>query len=335
MNISTLKSRLSRISEVKVIDKDFELDGIIYNFMGLVRNADTLSAAVFSYSEELRELRDEIEMNGYPDNHENLTVREEKKLNERCDGKFIELSSVSVSGIEFKSFGSSRSLLNDDKHTALLIEFLKNGWQAEKISHINLDYCYLSLYKFEGEFSGIPELNYSDIKLSFRPLHYVSFEEMPIKLETGNCDKEITLSDGNRIYIRNVELKDMGAEFEALFSSEQFKERFSPKEIEVQRAKFIKDYREYCPEGKRLLIVEYEAPTEINAVIELKSCLDSLPVRKSSCMGFICKSDLKPIHGETAMKSHILDSFFDPDEKLFDAEIFSVNKHTKPKDMNI
>ncbi len=335
MNINTLKSRLDRISEVRVVDKDFELDGIIYNFIGFVRNADILSAAVFSYSEELRELRDEMEICGHPENHENLTVREEKKLNERCDGKFIELSSVSVDGIEFKSFGSSRSLLNDDKHTALLIEFLKNGWQAENIGHINLDYCYLSIYKFEGEFSEIPKLNYSDIKLSFRPMHYVSFEEKPIKLEAGNCDKEITLSDGNSIYIRNVELKDMEAEFESLFSNEQFKERFSAEEIEAQRTKFINDYREYCPEGKRLLIVEYEAPPETNAVIELKSCLDSLPVRKSSCMGFICKSDLKPIHGKTAMKSHVLDSFFDPDEKLFDAEIFSVGKHTKPDDMSI
>lgn len=340
MNISRLKKQLDNISEIKVIDKDFEVDGTIFNFMGFVRNGKKLSAAVLAYNEELRELREGEKIKALYDFDldeptRELTKREEAKLTHRFDDAYVNIQSIFVDKAEFTTECSHGSLLEQHGHTVLLTEFLRNGWQGEKFAHISFDYCFIHIYDFSNEYETIPELDYSEITLSFRPRNFMQFEEIPLRLQIGECDEEAGLSDGTKIYIRNLELKDMLADFITLYNSEQFKERFSPEEIQKQIDQFTKNFRDSCPEGKVLLAVEYEAPSDVTVAIELKSALDSPPPAGNSCMGFILRSDLIPIHDGMKLKTHVFYTPFDPDTASVEAEIFTMTKTVKPKDIII
>lgn len=340
MNINQLKKQLGNISQIKVIDKDFEVEGTIYNFMGFLRNGKKLSAAVLAYSEKLRELREAKEIKALYDFDldeptRELTKREEARLTHRFDDTYVNVQSVTVGKTEFVTECSHGSLLEQHDHTVLLTEFLRNGWQGEKFANISFDYCFIHVCDFSGEYETIPELDFSEIILSFRPRNFIQFEEIPLRFQIGACDEEAVLSDGTKIYIRNLELKDMLADFIKLYNSEQFKERFSPEEIQTQIEQFTRNYRDCCPECKVLLSVEYEAPPEISVAVELESALDSPPPARNSCMGFILGSDLTPIHDGMKLKTHVFDTPFDPETTSIEAEIFTVTKTVKPKDIII
>lgn len=67
----------------------------------------------------------------------------------------------------------------------------------------------------------------------------------------------------------------------------------------------------------------------------LKSVLDAPPVPRSSCMTFFLKSDLAPLHEGMKVKTAVIDFPLDGDINTLDAEIFSVSRVERIKNMVI
>ena len=148
-------------------------------------------------------------------------------------------------------------------------------------------------------------------------------------------EKEIDLAEIGKIYIRETKLVDMYAQMEECFESEQFQKHYSHEEIQKQRTDFENNFSKHCPKGKYYAAVEYEAPENISVDIKLKSVLDSPPVPKDSCMGFILGSDLLPVHDGMKVKTAVVDSPLDGDTEIIDAEIFSVYEVKKPEEIKL
>ena len=62
MNLNNIIGLLDSVNEIRLIGKDFTMGGTDCNFVGLYRNRRTLHAVLLSFNEELRDLREQAEI---------------------------------------------------------------------------------------------------------------------------------------------------------------------------------------------------------------------------------------------------------------------------------
>lgn len=340
MNINLLKEYIDKISEVKVIGKDFSFGGTDFHFVGFYREDASLHAVILSYNEELFEKKEQAKIdaiNAYDlDCAYNPSVRESERQQLLFDEPILHITKLVSGNTEFNSHSSECTLLENgiDDNIILLAEFIRAGWECEKFSWIPFDRLYINKVSFTGEYTECPDFS-DEITLSFAKTSKRSLAEIPLPIEIGATEKEIELPSGEKIFIRGAKLLDMYDEMEQLFSSERFREMCTPEEIEMQRANFIENFSPCCPRGKYYIAVEYEVPENISLEIKLKSVLDAPPITRGGCMSFIIRSDSAPLHDGMQVKTAVIDTPFDADTKSVEAEIFTVSVITNPNNIII
>ena len=340
MAINLLKEYINKISEIKIIGKDFSFDGTDFHFVGFCKEENHLHAVILSYNEELFDKKEQLKIDILntcnPDGTYTPTVREAERHNLLFNEPILHITKLASGCTELYSHSSSRTLLENgiDENVILLTEFIRAGWECEKLSHVPFDRLYISRIDFEGEYAGFPEFS-EKITLSFANTSERKLVEIPISLEIGSNEKKIELSSDEHIFIREVKLIDMYDEMEQLFNSERFREICTPEEIENQRRSFIENFSLCCPKGKYYVSVEYESYENTSVEIKLKSVLDSPPIEKEGCMSFLMRSGSSPLHDGMTVKTAIIDTPFDADTKSIEAEIFTVSVTTKPNDITV
>ena len=338
MNLTNIIECLAGIDEIRIVGKEFSMNGTDFHFVGLYRNRRTLHAVLLSFNEDLRDLREQAEIeeiNGFDLNGE-PTVRESERANIIFDEPVLQIRRITSENTVLKSGESEYSLLSNeiDKNIIILSEFIRAGWRCERFADISFDDYYIHDIVFGGEFDSIPDIS-KKIILSFGRESKRTLAEIPVALKIGSEEKEIDLGEKGKIYIRETKLVDMYAEMEKSFESEQFQKHYSLEEIQRQRSDFENNFSKQCPKGKFYAAVEYEAPENISVDIKLKSVLDSPPVPKDSCMAFMLGSDLLPVHDGMKVKTAVVDAPLDGDTEILDAEIFSIYEVSKPEEIKL
>ena len=338
MNLTNIIGLLDSINEIRIVGKDFSINGTNYHLVGLYRSFRTLHAVLLSFNEEQRDRREQAEIeeiNGFDLDGEQ-TVRESERAHIIFDEPVLQIRRITSKNTILKSGESECLLLNNeiDKNIILLSEFIRAGWRCERFADISFDDYYIHDIVFAGEFDYIPDIS-KEITLSFGRESKRTLAEIPVALKIGSEEKEIDLDEKGKIYIRETKLVDMYAEMEKSFENEQFQKYYSPEEIHIQRTDFENKFSKQCPKGKFYAAVEYEAPENISVDIKLKSVLDSPPVPKDSCMAFLLGSDLLPVHDGMKVKTAVVDAPLDGDTEILDAEIFSVYEVSKPEEIKL
>lgn len=338
MNLTNIIGLLDSINEIRIIGKEFSINGTNCHLVGLYRSFRTLHAVLLSFNEEQRDRREQAEIeeiNGFDLDGE-PTVRESERAHIIFDEPVLQIRRITSKNTVLKSGESECSLLSNeiDKNIILLSEFIRAGWRCERFADISFDDYYIHDIVFNGEFDSIPDIS-KEITLSFGRESKRTLAEIPVALKIGSEEKEIDLDEKGKIYIRETKLVDMYAEMEKSFENEQFQKYYSPEEIHRQRTDFENNFSEQCPKGKFYAAVEYEAPENISVDIKLKSVLDSPPVPKDSCMAFLLGSDLLPVHDGMKVKTAVVDAPLDGDTEILDAEIFSVYEVSKPEEIKL
>ncbi len=340
MNIGRIRECLDKITETRVIGKDFSIGGTDFHFVGFYRTESELHAVVLSYNEELFERKEQAEIDALNkfdlDRAYQPTVRESERMELMIHEPVLHIKSLNFAGTVLESRESHMTLLDNgiEESIILLSEFVRTGWKSKRFECISFYNLYLKDIIFTGEFDSIPDIS-ENITLSFALNSVRRLAEIPVLLEIGAEEKEIELPSGDKIYLRETKLMDMYEEMEQFFCSERFRELCPPEEIEKQRKNFIENFSPCCPKGKYFIGVEYEAAENISVDVKPKSVLDAPPVTKEGCMAFIIRSDKAPLREKMKVKTTVIDIPFDGSTKTVDAEIFTFSEMLQPDDITI
>ncbi len=340
MDINLLKEYINKISEIRIVGRDFSFGETDFHFLGFYREESNLYAVIISYNEELFEKKEQARIDAINacdlDCTYNPTVRESERHRLLFDDPILHITKLVSGDTKLDSHSSSCTLLENgiDENVILLTEFIRAGWECEKFRFIPFDRLYINKVAFTGEYTEFPDIS-EKITLSFANTSKRILAEIPISVEIGTNDKKIELPSDENIYIREARLLDMYDEMEQLFSSERFREICTPEEIEKQRENFIENFSPCCPKGKYYIAIEYEVHENTSVEIKLKSVLDSPPIEKEGCMAFIIRSDSAPLHDGLSVKTAIIDTPFDSDTKSVEAEIFTVSVTISPDNITL
>lgn len=337
MNIDLIKKAVNEIDEIKIVDKDFFAYGTDYNFAGIYRSGKKLTAVMLSYCEELRDLREQAEIdeiNGTAPEH--ITVRESLKYEIKFGKPTLIIKRI-VSGETVLLSHNSEAMLTDNnnpQNAVFLSEFIKKGLSSPRLSFVDFDNLYIHKFNIDGEFERIPPLN-ENLTLSFRQLSNRTVTEKPISLKIGKCNEKIEIGNDKTIFIREVKLLDMYEETKKSISNEKFLSMCSAEEAKKIYSDFVRNFSPLCPKGKFFAAVEYEAPKNISADFRPLSVLDFPPIPKDSCMAFLIGSDSPVINEGMCAKAFLMDTPFDGETTHIDAELFIVSETVRPDDITI
>lgn len=328
MNLNYITECLGKIDEIKIVGKDFSIGKNDYHFVGFYREQKHINALVISYNEDLCELKNQIDEENLTDCTYVQTFRESERQSIAFDNNFVEIKKITSGSTELYSCEGLATLLDNyiDENQILLFEFIRAGWRNDKFFNIPFQHLYFHKVSFSDEADTIADIT-GKMTLSFAPSFVRRLEETPITLNIGDNETEIDLTNGKKIFIREIKLIDMYDEMEQLFGSERFRQMCTPEEIETQRRNFINNFSPICPVGKYFIAVTYEIEKNVSIEIKLKEFLDSAPnASDSNCMAFFVSSDLTPVHDGMKIKTAIIDVPFDKNTKSVEAEIFTVTE---------
>lgn len=298
MNIGYLHGIISGIDEIKVMGKNANVDGVICNVMGLIRQGTQIHLLILQYDESYQqsiEEREEEELYEDPDiprsNRMELSTRGTEAKN-----PFDSILKVSIDEREFDVSASENRRLSMQGWESIMIiaEFLKNGWQPEGIDYQDIDMIFLSRLELEGDYTLIPDFN-QNAKMHFvRGEHCVVRQvEKPITLVVGGQypDKlffqDKTTGGEHWVQINRVYLLDMWEEMEKTFANPKLQEHMTSEEINKARLDFEKKFSEVCPKGMYFPVIEYECEEDISLQFYSQAYLDASPVDRGTSIGFI------------------------------------------------
>jgi len=345
MNIKYIQKLLSRISEIKTINKTTEINGVVCNIAGIVRYGQKLRLIILEYDEEYRQKVEEMELL-------EPCVIEQRKVNRsllKGGGRieaahpFRPIKSVSIDENKFEIHVVENRLLslNDGESVLFLSELLRNGWNPEGIDYQNIDMLFLNSIEFHGDFDEIPEFD-DNAKLHFamhedgvsyfveQPLTLVVNGEYPEKLWfKSNEDSEEHWVQINRVYLMNI-----WDDLEENFSNPKLLETMSKEQIYEAKINIEKSLMEICPKDMYYPVIEYESEENISFEFHTKEFLDSEPVHhENGSIGFIISPDKSTGILGTRLKSAIIQEPVSGNTEIIEAELFQYHKTVTPEDI--
>ena len=347
MNIQHLQKLISRSDEIRILGKTAEVNGIIGNVIGIVRQESSLRLMVLQYDEDFVRRAEDNEiaaLNGLPrpvqTNRQRLRGDREVNFNDM----FHSVSKVTLGAVQFDIEETETTRCNEQNWEIItkLIEFLKHGWKPDSIDYQDIDNLLFTVIKLRGEFALIPDLGENPVlQLELRPEMVSSLIEQPFTLSFGAeyTDKfwfsDKKTGDKHWIQINSVYLYDMWAETMKNFNDPQFKERMSPVEIEKAKANFESHLSTICQKGMCFPVVEYECEAGLTLEFYTKAWLDAEPVNNSSCIGFLVKPDKKNGVLGLPLKAALIQEPVPENTKSIEVELFLKNMLKKYEDIII
>ena len=345
MNIKYIKELLSRINEVRIINKKVDIEGVVCNIAGIVRYGQKLRLIILEYDEVYRQKVEEMELSEPCAFRQQETNRSILKGRGRIEAAqpFRPVKSVFIDEMEFEINVTENRLLNvkDGESVLFLSELLRNGWNPEGVDYQSIDMLFITSIEFIGDFDKIPEFD-DNVKLHFimnkdmvtylveQPVTLTVNGEYPEKLWFNNKeDNKEHWAQINRVY-----LLDMWAEMEKSFSDARLLEHMTKEQIEEAKRNFEKSFVNVCPKGMYYPVIEYESEDDISLEFHTKKFLDSKPVHHGSgSIGFIISPD-KPtgILGKK-LKSAIIQEPVTENTEIIEAELFQYHRTITPEDV--
>ena len=345
MNIEYIQKLLSRINEIRIINKTIELDGVVCNIAGLVRYGQKLHLIIFEYDEVYSQKVEEMELSEPCEIRQQETNRSILRGRGRIEAAqpFRPIKSVFIDEIEFEiNFTENRLLsFKDGESVLFLSELLRNGWIPEGVDYQNIDMLFLTSIEFVGDFAQIPKFD-DNVKLHFTMNRdIVSYlVEQPVTLTVNGeyFEKLLFKNKENReehwVQINRVYLLDMWADMEENFSNPKLLGNMTKEQIEEAKRNIEKSFIEVCPKGMYYPVIEYESEEDISLEFHTKKFLESKPVHHGNgSIGFIIRHD-KPtgILGKK-LKSAIIQEPVLENTEIIEAELFQYLRTTTPDDV--
>lgn len=302
MNIRYLNELLCNTEEIAVIGKNAEIDGVICNVMGVVRNGLQLRLLILQYDENFQQHveEDEASFCNIPYKPEsNREILSRKRQNDTAN-PFWTVCKVFIGEREFEVHGAENHRLNmqnwDD--VLLLSEFLRNGWQPAGIDFQSIDMLFLTGLELDGEYTAIPDFGENPaLHFSMRSDSVPYFVEQPITLTVGGeyhdklWFKELSDDKEHWFMINRIYLSDMWAEIEKTFNDPRIQEQMTREQIAQAKSDFEEKFLEICPRGMLFPVIEYECEEDISLQFYTKDYLDAEPVNRNTGIGFIVRPE--------------------------------------------
>ncbi|HOQ37897.1 MAG TPA: hypothetical protein PKW03_09195 [Acetivibrio sp.] len=302
MNIGYLREILPGIDEIKVIGKNANVDGVICNVMGIIRQGTQIRLLVLQYDESYQqsiEEREEAELFQDPDtprtNRMALSERETQAKN-----PFDSILKVFIDEREFNVCTLECRRLNIHEWESILTiaEFLKNGWQPDEIDYQDIEMMFLSSLELEGDYTSIPVFDQNPrmrfVRGEYCVVHQV---EKPITLVVGGkYPDKLFFRDKNTgaqhwVQINRVYLLDMWEQMEKTLNDPKLQEHMTSEEINRARLDFEKRFSQICPRGMYFPVIEYECEEDISLQFYSQAYLDASPIERGTSIGFILTPD--------------------------------------------
>ncbi|MDD4677984.1 MAG: hypothetical protein PHN25_02140 [Tissierellia bacterium] len=345
MNIEYIQKLLSRINEIRIINKTIELDGVVCNIAGLVRYGQKLRLIILEYDEVYSQKVEEMELSEPGEIRQQETNRSMLRGRGRIEAAqpFRPIKSVFIDEMEFEINVTENRLLNfkDGESVLFLSELLRNGWNPEGVDYQSIDMLFFTSIEFAGDFDEIPEFD-ENVKLHFimnkdsssylveKPVTLTVNGEYPEKLWFKNKED----SQEHWVQINRVYLMDIWADMEKSFSNPKILDHMTKEEIEEAKRNIEKSFIDVCPKDMYYPVIEYESEQDISFEFHTKEFLDSKPVHHGNgSIGFIIRPD-KPtgILGRK-LKAAIIQEPVLGNTDIIEAELFQYYKTVTPKDI--
>lgn len=263
----------------------------------------------------------ESELNERP---EFATNRQEKCWYIKRDSvRTLDLCGLSIQGTELQVKGSSSSCIGGGavETTARFWRFLEKGVDFTSLGGTQLDRLLLTGYKFRGT-SRLPELDPArplDIRLRTRDERRQCLlgEPLRLSLEFGEYGGENPLSftdsetgESHELYINALETHDIRAQTEEQLQSEAFIKQlcdggFDEEQIEQHRRETRERFSTLCPEGEKMLLLQYECPEDIQLDFYRTALLDAGPERHSSASSVAILAYADSKHGRRVKTANL------------------------------
>ena len=344
MTLNNLKECLGFADEIAVIGREKMIDGVFCHIVGLVRKEKSINLIALTYDEEYREMIENAE-------YESFHIRGKKQTNriiQRDEFRFAKkdifecADKINFGEKQFRVTGKSSTLLaNTENLIVLFYEFIKNGWDPQMIGDYDTEQLYFESIELAEETESLAEIDSDHIEFVKHNGSGRFLIEKKIKLTVGGKSKKVTFKDKQTgesyvSFINSVSLFDIRAEFLKNFDDPEFKKRVTPQELEELKSDTMRNISGMCPEGMRLISVEYECD-DAGLQFYLQSFLDSEPdYSGDGPMGIILgRSDKKSGDHGMKLKTAVIQSPVPPDTKEIEAEIFSGFRTVKNENFTI
>lgn len=337
MNLGALKEQLFSIGEIKPIGKTIVTEDGFFHVMGLVMEEDkSVRLYILEYSELLRDLREQAEIEEITDAESFITNRIEQRQSHCFDDQNFfasHIEKITIGEQGFTSYQSSGMVcrLEDFRTMATFTRFMLAGWNTEAIEGRSFEGMHLTMLELDGEYESLSHMDVTQpIVLSMRAEHRRYLIEQPISLPIGDAYPEKytwldpETGESQWIQINRVYLCDMWAEMAKIYDNPKLKEAFTEKELQKQKKRFEKDMQGLCPRGSYFPVVEYECDEERSFEFYSKAWLDAEPYHSGNgSIGFILKSDQPTGKLGLKLKCALIQEPFSADTKEIAAELFS------------
>lgn len=338
MNIGLLKSFFTPKTERFVLEKAFEVNGVLCHVIGAERIDGQWSLFALHHDERINTER--MPESGVFTNRE--VMRRSGKHEDY--NPLSHAGSVVVDGCSFEVCGQSSHRLgaHEWKGTIALYEFLKAGWVAIGIEDIDFEEMFLTHIKLRGDGDcNIKPNQKSKLRFVMRSHTVAYLVEQPVTLTIGEDDQDkIWFSDaktGERLWfqINRVYLMDIHEEMLKNFDDPRMLEHLSPEQISDAKKDIENRILEICPKGMFFPVVEYECEDDVFLQFCGKAYLDDVPKNNGSSIGIIMGPD-KPI-GKQGMKlkSGLIHVPVSADTVQFEAELFHYSRMIKADDIEL
>jgi hypothetical protein len=311
MNIRYLQEIMARSSEIAVLGKSAEIDGVVCQVVGAVREGLKVRLLVLQYDAGFQERIEAAETEAVHEPCEALEMTERRRMLMHCDPAMNALTpfgaayKVQIGDCVFGVSQSETKRLHPQDWESLLIltEFLRQGWQPAGIDFQSLDMLFLSILELEGEYESVPAFDKNAaFHFDMRPIGVTYQVGLPItlsidgtyedKLWFKNADNgEVHWAQINRVY-----LLDPWEEMAKTFANPEVLDSMAPEQMAQIRSEFENRFREICPKGLYFPVIEYECEEGISLQIYSKAFLNGIDdsrrrSNRSSAMGFIVSPD--------------------------------------------
>ena len=152
MNIQYLKEFISRITEIKIIGRTTEVNGVIYHIMGIVRDDRRLRFLALQYDEDFAAREEEAgieELNAPAQKQKARSNRECLRCGRKIDpvNIFWAGGNVKIGETQFdiKETENRRCDMQNWEIAVLFTEFLRCGWNPTGIDDQNIENMFLTI----------------------------------------------------------------------------------------------------------------------------------------------------------------------------------------------
>ena len=239
----------------------------------------------------------------------------------------MQTGQLELGGRMYEVVGGARDLLGEEDCRAALLAgaFLRLVDLPPELEGVALEQMCLCALELRKPFRRIPK-GFDKRAIRFIRQEEERFRPMRRKLtlEVGKpYPKPIVCGSGGErrvFYINDVSLYDWPGEMEKQMEDPEILGRMEPGQLEEFRARVLPAMRQRCPQGKRLVIVEYESDG-VQPDLHLTAHLDQVVDHAGSGVGMMFRVNKEP--GPHGLKLHpmLLEGPVDADTQWIKAEL--------------